>query len=254
MSELSPEISASRLLIGDADALFRESLAHNLRHAGFSVEEALTGAEILQRCVDIPSPDLVLLEWKLPEMSAITLLSEMRLRPLEIPVLILTALDAQLYEEAALRAGAVDFVEKHRAFTILLHRIELILAGKKRSADEQGDNADNREIRMGQLDLRPDVSRALWKGRRVDLTLAEFRIVYRLVATPDLDVSHKAIYDAMKDDKMSKDQVAADCRANVRSAIKRIRQKFRTIDPHFENIRSLSGFGYRWNRQRPPTT
>ncbi len=66
-------------------------------------------------------PDIILLDWKMPHMTGIEVLRELRQRQVEVPVVFLTVLSDQFYEEAGLIEGAVDFVEKSRGFAILLN-------------------------------------------------------------------------------------------------------------------------------------
>ena len=174
----------ARILIVDDDALFRESLAGNLAHIDFAVEEAGGGADALSRLQSGTTPDLILLDWKLPGMNGIEVLRQLREARILVPVLFLTVLSDEMYEEAALQVGAVDFVEKHRAFTILLKRIELILAGAKVLAPAASGPPETGSLRVGPLELRFDINRALWIGERIDLSLTEFRVVCR--ATLDL--------------------------------------------------------------------
>lgn len=99
------------------------------------------------------------------------------------------------------------------------------------------------------LDLRLDSSRALWRGRRIGLSLTEFRVVCRLARQRGQDVSHRELYDIIKGDGFVSGQGKDGYRCNVRAAIKRIRQKFRLVDPEFGAIRSYHGFGYRWEEK-----
>src|SRR5215475_3917958 len=105
----------------------------------------------------------------MPGMSGIEVLQRLRARKIDIPVIFLTALSDQIYEEAGLLNGAVDFVEKTRSFAILLKRIELILGGQRAK-----DAAEQQTVsRHGELSLRYDSRRAAWKGDNVELTLTE---------------------------------------------------------------------------------
>lgn len=237
---------AARVLLVDDDELFRESLARNLMHAGFAVEEAGDGRAALGRLRDGSLIDLLLLDWKMPEMNGIDVLRTLREIRCSVPVLFLTVLDGQIYEEAALQLGAFDFVDKHRAFSILLKRIELILAGGK--ALPQDGAAQEKPIQLGQLELRADIGRAMWGGKRVDLTLTEFRIVGRLASSPGSDVSYREIYDLVRGEGFVAGRGSQGYRGNVRSIIKRIRQKFRMVDPAFGQIDTYTGFGYCWRQ------
>jgi two-component system, OmpR family, response regulator ChvI len=239
-------VSRARVALVDDDDLFRESVARNLTEAGYEIRSFSEGSRALDWFGSGGRADLVLLDWKMPEMNGIEVLRRMRLAGLETPVIFLTGLTDQIYEEAALTGGAVDFVEKSRSFGILLKRIELILAGRKGGpADAPGGDAAER---IAALELRPDIGRAFWKGRQIDLTLTEFRMVHHLASRAGEDVPYRDLYDLVH----GKDFVAGPgeegYRANVRTFIKRIRQKFRDVDDSFEQIENYPGFGYRWRR------
>ena len=236
----------ARILIVDDDALFRESLAGNLAHIDFAVEEAGGGADALSRLQSGTTPDLILLDWKMPGMNGIEVLRQLREARILVPVLFLTVLSDEMYEEAALQVGAVDFVEKHRAFTILLKRIELILAGAKVLAPAASGPPETGSLRVGPLELRFDINRALWLGERVDLSLTEFRVVCRLASAAGADISHRELYDIVKGEGFVAGQGPEGYRANVRTTIKRVRQKFRDVDAEFDRIENYPGFGYRW--------
>ena len=237
----------ARVVLVDDDDLFRESVGRNLSEAGYEVRGFSEGSKALDWFGAEGRADLVLLDWKMPEMNGIEVLRRLRQNGLEAPVIFLTGLTDQIYEEAALTGGAVDFVEKSRSFGILLKRIELILAGRKSGGPGERADGDAPQQIAG-LELRPDIGRAFWQGRQIDLTLTEFRMVHHLAGRAGEDVPYRDLYDLVH----GKDFVAGPgeegYRANVRTFIKRIRQKFRDADDRFEQIENYPGFGYRWRR------
>jgi two-component system response regulator ChvI len=110
------------VLIVDDDALLRESLEQNLIDAGFAVSGFADGKSALAHFDNAATGDLILLDWKMPEMNGIEVLKHLRERAIDVPVVFLTVLSDQIYEKAALLGGAVDFVEKSRSFAILRRR------------------------------------------------------------------------------------------------------------------------------------
>jgi len=119
--------NSPRIALVDDDALFRESLVLNLTAVGYAVRGWEDGSTFLAALATQSSLDLVLLDWKMPGLNGIEVLSRLcALRP-ELPVIFLTVLGEQVFEEAALLGDAVDFVEKSRGFTILERRIRIIL-------------------------------------------------------------------------------------------------------------------------------
>ena len=100
----------------------------------------------------------------------------------------------------------------------------------------------------GKLLLRPDVSRAYWKDADLGLTLGEYNIVHLLASNVGRYVTYRAIYDRLHYEGFIAGDGADGYRANVRSAIKRIRNKFRSLDPTFDEIENYNGFGYCWKK------
>jgi two-component system response regulator ChvI len=245
MEQIEALPSRGHILIVDDDALFGESVSTNLIEAGFSADTFTDGHSVLRYLAE-ESANIILLDWKMPGMTGIEVLQRLRTNGVTIPVIFLTVLSDQIFEEAGLVGGAVDFVEKARSFSILLRRIELILSGNKISRQTPGlpDNGDF--SRHGHLSLRHDCRRALWRSIPVELTLTEFDIVSTLSEQPGADISYRKLYDIVHGEGFAAGDGEIGYRTNVRAFIKRIRQKFRDVDPAFSQIKNYPGFGYRW--------
>lgn len=99
---------------------------------------------------------------------------------------------------------------------------------------------------IGELTLDGTAARIEWRGRRVDLTLSEFRVVQLLVDRAGQDASYRDIYDTVKGVGFIAGTGTDGYRANVRAMVKRIRQKFKEADKSFSAIHNYPGFGYRW--------
>lgn len=239
---------AKRVLVVDDDEFFRESLAQNLADAGFQVETVPDGEGAVSRLAgDDLNTDLVILDWKMPGLTGIEVLRRVRQDGVEVPVIFLTTLTDQIYEESALASGAVDFVEKSRSFVILLKRIELILCGA-RGQIGNGAPANDELLSLGGLELNLKSHRATWGNKEVPLTLSEFNIVHLMASRAGADVRYRDIYDLVRGEGFTAGVGPEGYRANVRTFIKRIRQKFREIDDRFDSIENYPGFGYRWRK------
>lgn len=228
----------------DDDDMFRESLGLNLADEGYDVVSFDRAQPALDWFVAGGQADVVLLDWRMPPMDGIELLRRLRARGVDVPVIFLTVLSDEIYEEAALAGGAVDFVEKSRSLSILLKRMRIIVDGRK--GQEAAPAEQPSVVRVGELELRLDVARAFWRGVRVELTLTEFNIVKEMALKPEEDVSYRDLYDLVHGKGFVAGYGASGYRANVRAFIKRIRQKFRSIDAGFDRIENYAGFGYRW--------
>ena len=238
--------SRRRVVIVDDDALFRESLGLNLVENGYEIDDFGDGETVLRHFAEGGSADAILLDCRMPGVDGLAVLRRLRDHDVQIPVIFLTVLSDEIYEEAALRWGAVDFIEKSRSLSIILQRLRLITDGPKRPSGPDAAGDPTAAYIRGKLELRNDINRAFYDSKRVDLTLTEFQIVRLLANADDTDVSYRQIYDLVR----GKDFIAGygeeGYRVNVRSFIKRIRQKFRDVDDSFSCIENYPGFGYRW--------
>lgn len=230
------------LVMVDDDMLFLESVTTNLANAGYVANAFSAGEDAVSYLSENGNADLLLLDWKMPGISGIEVMQRLRAEQIDIPIIFLTVLNDQIYEEAGLLGGAVDFIEKSRSFAILLRRIELILNGGKKPDGQDGADV----VTRNNLTLRFDSSRALWKQTGIDLTLTEFHIVACLAQNSDRDVSYRELYDIVHGEGFLAGEGDAGFRTNVRAFVKRIRQKFRDVDPRFSSIKNYPGFGYRW--------
>ena len=234
----------SHLLLVDDDDLFRESLGLNLIDEGYEVTSFDNGRDALAYLERGGGADVMLLDWRMPQLTGIEVLRQMRGRGIAIPVIFLTALSDDIYEEAALAGGAIDFIDKSRRLPILVKRLQLITEGARPVAEADSPAVD--VLTLGPLELRFDTNRALWAGNTVELTLTEFRILVLLAEKAGQDVGYRDIYDLVHGKDFLAGHGAEGYRANVRTFIKRIRKKFRDSDPNFDHIRNYAGFGYRW--------
>jgi len=233
------------ILVVDDDDEFRESLSLNLVDEGFAVTTFANGPSALEYVGGGENAEVILLDWRMPGMNGLEVLRELRQRGIATPVIFLTALSDDIYEEAALAGGAVDFIDKSRRLSILVRRIELIAEGQRPLPDPSQQQPPP-QVRLGALELRFDINRAFWRGSAIDLTLTEFRMVSQLALKPGEDVSYRELYDLVHGKDFLAGSGADGYRANVRTFIKRIRKKFRDVDPGFDQVRNYAGFGYQW--------
>jgi two-component system, OmpR family, response regulator ChvI len=235
------------IVLVDDDDLFRESLGLNLMDEGYEVTSFGHGRDALAYLDHGGSADVLLLDWRMPNLTGLDVLRRMRATGCTIPVIFLTVLSDDIYEEAALDGGAVDFIDKSRRLPILLKRLQLIAEGARPAAELEPPRAPL--LRLGRLALHFDTFRAVWLGRVVDLTLTEFKILTLMVDKAGRDVSYREIYDLVHGKDFIAGHGSEGYRANVRTFIKRIRKKFRDVDPGFDHIENYAGFGYRWTAE-----
>lgn len=238
-----------QIVLVDDDDSFRESLGLNLLDEGFAVVNFSGGAPALEYFAAGGAADVILLDWRMPGMTGLEVLRKLRQTGTPTPVIFLTVLSDDIYEEAALEGGAVDFVDKSRRLSILVKRLNLITEGMKPPPEAETRRPSGDLMRLGPLELRFDISRAAWNGTTIDLTLTEFKIVALLALRAGEDVGYREIYDLVHGKDFVAGYGAEGYRANVRTFIKRIRKKFRDSDAAFDHIHNYAGFGYRWSAE-----
>ena len=242
-----PKPRTARIALVDDDPVFLRVFAANLRAAGYDAvcfgdpQQALA---CLQHDI---LPDACVLDWDMPSLDGLALLKLLRARGVSVPVLFLTSYGQPIFEEAALDAGATDFVDKSRGPAIILHRLSLALT--RRTDHNAAQSAPvHADLRIGELILSPSSKRARWRGRNVPLSRNEFDVVMLLAEKSSHDVGYRQLYDVVRGDGFLAGQGEDGYRANVRAMIKRIRRKFIRLDPDFAALQNYPGFGYRWYR------
>jgi two-component system response regulator ChvI len=108
--------------------------------------------------------------------------------------------------------------------------------------------ADSAEEGMTCGNLKLHGARGFWNGVDLGLTIGEYKIVEMLASRPGDFFTYRAIYDRLRHEGFVAGEGPRGYWANVRSAIKRLRNKFRAFDPAFEEIQNYTGFGYGWRK------
>lgn len=238
-----PPPPGKRLVVVDDDPLFLGVFAANLRAGGYDPV-----------CFDDPAAALAalragteacacVLDLDMPGLDGLAFLRALKADGIAIPVVFVTSHSAPIFEEQALRDGAVEFIDKSRGPAIILRRLDL--ATRPRTV-APGAATTVPDLRRGRLLLRREARRALWNGVEVPLSRTEFDVVHRLASAAGADVGYRQIYDVIKGEGFLAGPGEEGYRANVRAMIKRIRRKFEAIDPGFTSLGSYPGFGYRW--------
>lgn len=205
-------------------AFLRQGLSEN----GFVVEVCASGREGLLQALSVEN-DLIILDVMLPERDGWSILSALRQRGKQTPVLFLTARDTVFDKVKGLELGADDYLVKPFDFSELLARVRTIL---RRGPARQPEILQAADL---QLDLpRRKVSRA---GTSVDLTAKEFALLELLVRRRGEPLSKTLIAEQVWDIHFHSDPNV------VEVAIRRLRSK---VDDPFAKklIHTMRGVGY----------
>ena len=228
------EISLIALVDDDRNIVSSVSLA--LESEGYRVNSYLDGLEALTGLKNMPA-DLAVIDIKMPRMDGMELLAKLR-EYSSMPIIFLTSKDDELDEMLGLRMGADDYIKKPFSQKLLIERIRALL---RRSSIDRGNKIDEDLIIRGNLILDNSRHQCTWKGEPVDLTVTEFLLIGSLASRPGFVKNRDQLMDAAYGENIYVDDRTID------SHIKRLRKKFKSVDPGFSNIETLYGVGYRYS-------
>jgi two-component system response regulator ChvI len=231
-----------RVLIVEDDENYREIVSSELEWHGFAVRSFADGDALLGSLDAVAEVDVIVLDWRLPTISGIDLLPQLRRRGVNLPVVFLTSHADPTYEKLAFERGALDFVDKTRGVEVLASRLRLAVKSGKPAATPEAE----KPIICGKLILSPSTGRAYWNEVDVGLTVGEYDIVLFLTSNVGNYETYRAIYDVQHYEGFVAGQGDQGYRTNVRSSIKRIRRKFCEVDSTFSEIQNSQTHGYRW--------
>ena len=168
--------SNRRILVVDDEQSIVDAVATALRYEGYHVEEASTGREALS-AVARYEPDLVVLDWMLPDIEGIEVGRRLRAQGFKTAVLFLTAKDGTENKVEALRAGGDDYVTKPFSLAEVVARVQAIL--RRTAGDLPGDLLRFADVALDET--RHEVHRG---ETRVELTATEFSLLRYFLLNP----------------------------------------------------------------------
>jgi two-component system alkaline phosphatase synthesis response regulator PhoP len=221
------------ILLVEDDTDIQELVTYNLTKEGFQVTAVASGEDALE-FVDKNRPDLVLLDLMLPETDGLEVCRILKGNPdtAHIPVVMLTARGEEADIVVGLEMGAVDYITKPFSNKVLIARLRAVLRRREASVPEE-----DTPIKIHNLAINPGRHEALIDGKRVDLTLSEFRLLQFLARRPGWVFTRYQIVDALH----GTDYPVTDRSIDVQ--IVGLRKKLGKAGVYIETVR---GVGYRF--------
>ena len=225
----------------DDDRNILTSVSIALQAEGFVTRLYSDGETALKALVE-NAPDIAILDIKMPRMDGLELLRRLREKSM-VPVIFLTSKDDELDEALGLAMGADDYIAKPFSQRLLIARIRAILRRAEVSQPGMPEAEATTETTLvrGRLAMDTARHRVTWDGAGVVLTVTEFLILETLAQRPGIVKTRNQLMDAAYHDDIYVDDRTID------SHIKRVRRKFRQVDPAFDKIETLYGAGYRFS-------
>ena len=230
-------MNATILVIED-DAEVQELIAINLERAGYRALRASSvgKAEALLRET---LPDLVLLDWMLPDTPGMTFARRLRgdQRTKEIPIIMLTARTGEADRVAGLEAGVDDYITKPFFPREMLARIRAVM--RRCLPQLTGEVVEIAGVR-----LDPAARRITCNGHDIELGDIEFRMLHFFMTHPERVYSRAQLLDEVWGDRVFVEERTVDVH------IRRLRQTFKPTG-HEELLETVRGVGYRFRRALP---
>jgi DNA-binding response OmpR family regulator len=223
----------SKILLVDDDPGVLDVVAFMLRREGFDVDEERDGTAALEKA-RTDAFDIVILDIMLPGISGTDVCRALRAES-DVPILMLTARDAEIDRVLGLELGADDYVTKPFSTAELLSRVRAIL--RRRELDRATGGVTVRRLGGLQIDLgRHEVS---VDGDRVHLTLSEFKVLSLLAEQPERVVSRRELMQHLWASEHVGDEHACEVH------ISNLRRKIEKDPTQPERLVTVRGMGYK---------
>ncbi len=223
----------ARILVVDDEPTIVDLLQYNLQRASYEVLVARDGQEALTKARQ-EKPDLIILDLMLPRLDGLEVCRALR-RERDVPIIMLTARDAEVDRVVGLELGADDYVVKPFSVRELIARVGSVL---RRAAPRQDEMATDL-LRVGSLVVDAARHEARWQGLELELTALEFDLLHALA---------RHAGQVLKREQLLEQVWGYDYYGDLRvvdTAVKRLRSKLRQAAPADQLIVTVRGVGYK---------
>ena len=223
---------SDRILVVDDEPAIVDAVSYALRASGFDVDTFGDGESALE-AARTDGYDVLVLDVRLPGLSGIEICRRLRSES-DVPILILTAMDAEVDRVLGLEAGADDYVTKPFSVAELVSRVRAIL--RRRELDRATGGGIRR---IGSLELDVNRHEVRIDGKTIRLTPSEFRLLAFLAQEPERVYSRREIMQHLWDSTYVGDQRACDIH------VSNLRRKIEATPGRPQRLVTVRGVGYK---------
>ena len=223
---------SDRILVVDDEPAIVDAVSYALRASGFEVDTFGDGESALE-AARADGYDVLVLDVRLPGLSGIEICRRLRDES-DVPILILTAMDAEVDRVLGLEAGADDYVTKPFSVAELVSRVRAIL--RRRELDRASGSGIRR---VGSLELDVNRHEVRLDGRTIRLTPSEFRLLALLAQEPERVYTRREIMQHLWDSTYVGDQRACDIH------VSNLRRKIEETPGRPQRLVTVRGVGYK---------
>jgi two-component system response regulator RegX3 len=225
-------VSSDRILVVDDEPAIVDAVTYALRASGFDVDTFGDGESALE-AARTDGYDVLVLDVRLPGLSGIEICRRLRSES-DVPILILTAMDAEVDRVLGLEAGADDYVTKPFSVAELVSRVRAIL--RRRELDRASGGGIRR---VGSLELDVNRHEVRIDGKTIRLTPSEFRLLAFLAQEPERVYTRREIMQHLWDSTYVGDQRACDIH------VSNLRRKIEATPGRPQRLVTVRGVGYK---------
>ena len=223
-------------LIEDDETL-AEGISFMLVKEGYETER-FSACSDSRRALEQTQPDLILLDWNLPDGDGLMLCREIS-EKWKIPILMITARDMEIDQVMCLESGADDYIAKPFSLAVLKARIVALLRRQGGQSEKAG------QLISGQIRVDNKEMRAWKEDEELDLSLTEYRILKYFLENKNQVLLKEQILSHVWDNggKFVEENTLM---VNIR----RLRTKVEKDASHPEYIKTVHGMGYLWEERK----
>jgi two-component system phosphate regulon response regulator PhoB len=228
------QVSEAKILIVDDEDHIRDMLRMSLELHGFSCIEA-GNAIVAHGLILDEQPDLVLLDWMMPEVSGVELIKRLKKDSAtkEVPIIMLTARADEDRKIHGLESGADDYVTKPFSNRELIARIEALLR-------RTGHGDEEKVLQFGDLQLNPSSHRVSIAGNTIDVGPTEYKLLLFFMTHPDRVYSRAQVLDQVWGGNVYVEERTVDVH------IRRLRKVLEQHGDLSSYVQTVRGAGYRF--------
>lgn len=222
------------ILIVEDEAAIATLIRFNLEQAGFqvSVSGSVEESKIL---INNQLPDLILLDWMLPQTSGVQFVGQLRAdsRTRELPIILLTARSEDVDKETGLNQGADDYITKPFSPRELVARVNALL---RRRAPQKTENI----IRLSSLTLDPSQFSVQVADKKIEFSPSEFKLLHFFMTHPNRIYTRRQLLDLVWGDHIFVEERTIDVH------IRRLRRGLESVNlAHW--VQTIRGSGYQFS-------
>ena len=235
-------MSPDTVLVVEDEESYVEALRSGLSREGFLVKVARDGSEALS-LFEVAKPDLVLLDLMLPKVSGLEVCRRIRAHS-AVPIIMVTARDAEIDTVVGLEVGADDYVTKPYRIRELVARMRAVMRRAGPAEMEQHEGV----LHVGDVRLDPDRHEVTLREQPVRMPLREFEVLELLMVNAGRVVTRDTLIDRVWGGDYVGDTKTLDVH------IKRLRAKLEDDPARPNRITTIRGLGYRFEAPRVAAT